>query len=126
MDANAKISEIDDSSAAVKDNQETARGIMKTGDTMIASGSTPTSAPTWSSAHGKPYAHMACERWLHARLDDLRMKMVLDQVTSTLFLNLTFLLFAFSNAYFTIESTNFTASLDIRISISLGLNAIPL
>uniref|UniRef100_A0A0R3S5L4 ANK_REP_REGION domain-containing protein n=1 Tax=Elaeophora elaphi TaxID=1147741 RepID=A0A0R3S5L4_9BILA len=29
-------------------------------------------------SHNKPFAHMACERWLHARLDDLRTKSVFN------------------------------------------------
>ncbi|KAL3982017.1 Ankyrin repeats (3 copies) family protein [Acanthocheilonema viteae] len=29
-------------------------------------------------SHSKPFAHMACERWLHARLDDLRAKSVFN------------------------------------------------
>uniref|UniRef100_A0A915Q3X5 ANK_REP_REGION domain-containing protein n=1 Tax=Setaria digitata TaxID=48799 RepID=A0A915Q3X5_9BILA len=31
------------------------------------------------TSHNKPFAHMACERWLHARLDNLRTKSVLNQ-----------------------------------------------
>ncbi|VDK82070.1 unnamed protein product [Litomosoides sigmodontis] len=30
------------------------------------------------SSHNKPFAHMACERWLHARLDNLRAKSVFN------------------------------------------------
>ncbi|VDN90879.1 unnamed protein product [Brugia pahangi] len=34
-----------------------------------------------TSSHNKPFAHMACERWLHARLDNLRTKSVFNHRT---------------------------------------------
>uniref|UniRef100_A0A8R1TTX7 ANK_REP_REGION domain-containing protein n=1 Tax=Onchocerca volvulus TaxID=6282 RepID=A0A8R1TTX7_ONCVO len=40
----------------------------------------------WIPSHNKPFAHMACERWLHARLDDLRTKSVFNHRTEYEFL----------------------------------------